>query len=156
MFLRIVTKPERPNPNLRLLCGDKSSWSATSVRPGGFCLQLAKLGRDSLHALSHQDTMTLSESAGRKAMLRRRMSVVDVVGKWGCENPFDSMSQDMLEKELPVSMNSSLWFTRHLSWLHFALFIQCYRKWGECFPWFGLNTICQFHPPLTNVTLIWT
>ncbi len=68
-----------------------------------FMLQLAKLGRDSVHALTHEDTLRLSESAGRAAALRRRMSVVDVVGKWGCEKPFDSLSQDMLEKELPVS-----------------------------------------------------
>ena len=55
-----------------------------------------------MHALTHADTLKLSESAGRKAMLRRRVSVVDVVGRWGCEKPFDSMSDDMLEKELPV------------------------------------------------------
>ena len=52
--------------------------------------------------MAHADSLRLSEFTGRKAMLRRRMSVVDVVGMWGCENPFDSMSDDMLEKELPV------------------------------------------------------
>ena len=63
---------------------------------------MAKLGRDSVHSMAHADSLRLSEIAGRKAMLRRRVSVVDVVGMWGCENPFDSMSDDMLEKELPV------------------------------------------------------
>ena len=63
---------------------------------------MAKLGRDSVHSMVHADSLRLSEFTGRKAMLRRRMSVVDVVGMWGCENPFDSMSDDMLEKELPV------------------------------------------------------
>lgn len=56
-----------------------------------------------MHSLQHLDSLKLSEFAGQRAIMRRRMSVVDVVGKWGCENPFDSLSDDMLEKELPVS-----------------------------------------------------
>ncbi len=56
-----------------------------------------------MHHLRHSDTIRVSELAGRQAALRRRVSVVDVVGKWGCEMPFDSLSNDMLEKDLPVS-----------------------------------------------------
>ena len=35
----------------------------------------------------------------------RRVSVVECVGTWGAEMPFDSLSDYMLEKTMPVSEN---------------------------------------------------